>query len=197
MGAGARAELDAEMRKVLGCLDARWIQAASHDLSRRLSQFLDTLQERRISAVLAWIPFFPGEIDLSSFISEQIGKREVYLPRVLSEDGMQFVAIDQSWASMTQSGYRGVPGPKSGGKVYDPILAAETVAIVPGLAFDREGARLGRGGGYYARFLQSGLADVVTVGVCWSLQIVQKIPSQNNVLYMDWVCTEREIFEAQ
>lgn len=51
--------------------------------------------------------------------------------------------------------------------------------LVPGLAFDERGFRLGRGGGYYDRLL-SGLKETVTVGVCFAFQRLSDIPLESH-----------------
>ena len=62
--------------------------------------------------------------------------------------------------------------------VGDGVADAGALDLVlgPGLAFDPEGRRLGRGGGFYDRFLPRA-ASAVRIGVCWSGQVVDRVPS--------------------
>jgi 5-formyltetrahydrofolate cyclo-ligase len=187
-----RHEIRTEMRMVLSRLDKRWIQAASHDLCKRLSELVDNSVAHRIKHVLAWVSFFPGEVDLSSFISDQLGRREVYLPRVGTNRGMTFIQVERNWASSSETGAFGIPGPSSSASgTYDPAWAAETVVIVPGLAFDHNGNRLGRGKGYYNQFLQPPMSHAVKIGACWSLQMLSQVPTDSDHAVMDWICHER------
>jgi len=66
--------------------------------------------------------------------------------------------------------------------------AAGDLALVPGLAFTTAGTRLGRGGGFYDRFL----ADFpgVSVGVCFSTQIVPELPREPHDQVVRMVCSE-------
>jgi len=64
------------------------------------------------------------------------------------------------------------------------------VALVPGVAFDHLGNRLGRGGGFYDRFLASA-SELKTIGLCFDLQLVDKIPSEPHDIRVDDVSTER------
>ena len=192
-----RYELRVEMRTVLARLDKRWIHAASHDLCERLSDLVNSKLGDRVHHILAWTSFFPGEVDLSGFISQQLGKREVYLPRVLADRTMTFIQVEKNWMNSTEAGAYGIPGPRSdAGSAYDTSWAEETVVIVPGLAFDREGNRLGRGKGYYNNFLRPPMTRSIKIGVCWELQVVMGVQSDADHVLMDWVCNEREALQT-
>lgn len=65
---------------------------------------------------------------------------------------------------------------------YDTI----DVAIVPGMAFDAEGHRLGRGKGYYDRFL-SRVPHLYKIGLCFSWQLVDHVPYDEHDIKMDEV----------
>ena len=176
---------------VLSRLDKRWLQAASHDLCKRLSEIVDSKLDRPIKHILAWVSFFPGELDLTPFITDQMFKRQVYLPRVVGERAMTFIALKDDWMTKIEPGAYGVPGPKDSQNVYEPGFADETLVIVPGLAFDQEGNRLGRGKGYYSNFLRPPMSRAVKIGACWSLQLVSTLPSTSDHVLIDWVCHER------
>ena len=64
------------------------------------------------------------------------------------------------------------------------------LVIVPGLAFDPTGARLGRGKGYYDRWLGANPA-VKTLGVCFSCQILEKLPAEPHDAHVDAILTEQ------
>ncbi len=191
------------MRRVLAGLDARWITAASQEISERLSLFLDEKPNPSLSfrsnsgstCLLAWIPAFSGEVDLTGFIGDQLGKREVYLPRVLPDGTMTFLAVGKNWSDSLEESTLGIPEPKDiSGKTYDFSDAASTVILVPGLAYDGQGNRLGRGRGFYDKFLgQPELESAVRIGVCWSLQRVTEIPTFEHDVPVHWVCDEREM----
>lgn len=65
--------------------------------------------------------------------------------------------------------------------------------IVPGVAFDSRGGRLGNGAGYYDRLLRQVRADAVLAGVCYESQTLPHIAMQDHDVYMDVVITERSI----
>jgi len=69
------------------------------------------------------------------------------------------------------------------------------VILVPGLAFDRNGGRMGFGKGYYDRLLESSKA--VKIGLCYDFQILEKIPTESHDVPMNFVITEKEILEIR
>jgi 5-formyltetrahydrofolate cyclo-ligase len=71
--------------------------------------------------------------------------------------------------------------------------AGNALVIVPGLAFDHARYRLGRGRGYYDRFLASGLGCFSTVGVCFEEQLVDEVPRENWDMRIDRVLTDERV----
>jgi len=87
----------------------------------------------------------------------------------------------------------GVLEPEAG----DPLEVADLregggVVVVPGLAFDEGGGRLGRGGGHYDRFLREarGAAPIEAIGVAFELQIVAEVPRFDHDERVDRIVTE-------
>ena len=62
--------------------------------------------------------------------------------------------------------------------------------LVPGMAFDRHGHRLGRGKGYYDRFL-SQAKDCYKIGVCFPFQLVDEVPTDEHDVRMDEIITQK------
>ncbi|HEX9888170.1 MAG TPA: 5-formyltetrahydrofolate cyclo-ligase, partial [Nitriliruptorales bacterium] len=108
---------------------------------------------------------------------------EVLLPRVAGA-ALEVVAIDT--VDGLPAGYRGVREPV--GPAVDPRDL--DVAIVPGLAFDAAGGRLGRGGGHYDRLLQTLPAQTLRVGLCFAVQLVARVPHEEHDQRVDVVVTE-------
>ena len=84
-----------------------------------------------------------------------------------------------------------------------PEAAGETVPVneldvllLPGLAFDPTGARLGRGGGYYDRLLAEVRRDCVTIGVTISSRVVPQIPMEPHDRRVGWLATETGVKEC-
>ena len=81
-----------------------------------------------------------------------------------------------------------------------PVLIPE-IMLVPLLAIDREGNRLGYGGGYFDRTLlsrkHSGEGPVVTVGLAYEAQIVSHVPNDERDIRLDWLITEQNVYRFE
>ena len=81
--------------------------------------------------------------------------------------------------------------------VLEPSLEQRTaltpesfdLVIVPGVAFDRQGGRLGYGKGYYDRFLK--MTRAFRIGVCFSSQIVESVPMEDHDIHMQGLISEK------
>lgn len=116
---------------------------------------------------------------LMDFLVEQ-GKT-VLLPRVINDTDMELRRY--TGPGDLHKGAYGILEPS--GEVFTDYQLID-VAIIPGMAFDKEGHRLGRGKGYYDRFL-SAVPNLYKIGVCFSWQIVDSVPSDAHDVVMDEV----------
>lgn len=69
--------------------------------------------------------------------------------------------------------------------------------VVPGVAFTREGARLGNGAGYYDRLLQQVRVDTVLTAICYEAQLFEQISMEAHDVFMDFVMTEKTIYTGR
>ncbi len=70
------------------------------------------------------------------------------------------------------------------------------LVVVPGLAFDTHGNRLGRGGGFYDRFLSRLRHGATSVGLAFDFQIVDTVPADERDVSVDLVVTDRRLISA-
>jgi len=75
--------------------------------------------------------------------------------------------------------------------VGDELAPPPDLILVPGLAFDRQCHRMGRGGGFYDRWLEE-YPKVVKIGLCFSCQLVDRVPMEAHDARMNIVLTELE-----
>jgi len=97
----------------------------------------------------------------------------LYYPRVTGRGTLAFYPHGEGdgW----EGGPYGIPEPSIPGGV-EPRLSGWGIIVVPGLAFDRRGNRLGQGVGYYDRFLGGLPESVPRVGLAWAGQLVPEVP---------------------
>ena len=70
------------------------------------------------------------------------------------------------------------------------------VVVTPGLAFDREGRRLGYGGGYYDRYLSRLHPHAVRIGIGFSRQVVEEVPEEDGDETVDVIVTDDEVIRV-
>ncbi len=135
--------------------------------------------------VLAFVSLH-DELDTSSLLRAILadGKR-LAVPRVLVATG-QLEAVVLTTLDDLVPGSFGVREPRGGTVI---ALSAIDVAIVPGVAFDRQGGRLGRGGGFYDRCLAT-RADLLTCGLAYEAQVMERVPMQDGDQRVKWLATE-------
>lgn len=82
---------------------------------------------------------------------------------------------------------RGVPGKRVDVQEVDLIM-------VPGVAFDRRGARMGHGFGYYDKLLEHARPETPLVALAFECQLFPEIPTQTHDVFMNKIITERAIY---
>ncbi|MCX5877428.1 MAG: 5-formyltetrahydrofolate cyclo-ligase [Deltaproteobacteria bacterium] len=85
-------------------------------------------------------------------------------------------------------GYYGILEPAEALPLVDP--ASIEVVVVPGSVFDTHGGRLGYGGGFYDRFLQSAAPQALRIGLAFDLQVVAAVPLESHDQRLDYLITE-------
>ena len=179
----------------LSRLSPSWVREASEALCKNLAGLEDPEPS---SPVLAFYPAFQGEVDLSRYLSAQTAAgRPVCLPVCTEGQADMHFVIVAAWPPQM------VPGPfrtlePEPGKRLDIEQARALLIMVPGLAFTPRGERLGRGGGFYDRFLaERGSLCVTTVGVCWEAQVLDSLPVAEHDRTVQWICTEKRLFRTE
>ena len=150
---------------------------------------LSSKQFVEATEIFVYMPL-PDEVDLTEVIKTalQDGKK-VALPKIISkEDGIiKFFYLDpqRTLTQQTAEGTFGILEPDET-LPANPDTTLKTLILVPGRAFTKEGARLGRGKGYYDRYLaKKRLPNVSIAGVCFGFQIVETLPTDANDICMD------------
>jgi 5-formyltetrahydrofolate cyclo-ligase len=71
------------------------------------------------------------------------------------------------------------------------------LVVVPGVAFDRRGARMGHGRGYYDKLLAGVRSDTLLVAVAFQCQVFPQIPTESHDVFMDLVITEKTVYQTR
>lgn len=103
--------------------------------------------------------------------------KRVAVPKVFGDE-MKFLCLD--WEKIT-SGYRGIPEPTDGEVADD----TDALVLMPGLAFDAQGHRLGYGGGFYDRFLA--FEPHPTIALCYDFQLLDHLETEEHDIPVDAV----------
>lgn len=171
-GGMTKDDLRAAMRRMKAAMTAGELAAMSVDIIRRLTA-MDTV--RKASAVVMYHPL-PDEVDTRKAIDMLAAQgKTVMLPCVTGDGEMELRIYDGP--DSLACGAFGIMEPRLSAHSTTKHLptSQSTVIIVPGMAFDREGNRLGRGKGYYDRMLRK-MRGIQTVGLCFPFQLVDSVP---------------------
>jgi 5-formyltetrahydrofolate cyclo-ligase len=130
----------------------------------------------------------PSELDINLLITNALAKKKtVAFPRYDSKTQRYAMSTIQDYDELVSSAF-GVKEPAvSCAKIQPNQL---DLAIVPGVAFDVLGRRLGRGGGHYDRLLQR--LKAAMCGVCFREQVLPQVPEEAHDIRMDLVATPDE-----
>jgi 5-formyltetrahydrofolate cyclo-ligase len=158
--------------------------------SQAVVERLTGLPELRHAQVVLLYAALTEETDIGAVIAplHERGARTVF-PRVHG-DRLELVAASD--LRTLQLGYRGIQEPV--GPAVDP--ATIDVVLVPGVAFDPHGGRLGQGGGHYDRLLATLPSGTVRIGVCFAAQVVPVVPRDDHDLPVDIVVTDRALYRT-
>jgi 5-formyltetrahydrofolate cyclo-ligase len=116
--------------------------------------------------------------------------RQVVLPRIESGEALPVTYRPGDPVSGTAFG---AMEPSAGALVDPERLDA---VVMPGVAFDRAGNRVGYGGGYYDRLLGRTRADIHTIAVAFAVQLVDAVPVGHQDRRVDIVVTEDEVIRC-
>ncbi len=151
--------------------------------SEKIVQILASDELVREAENLALYQSFRNEVDVSS-LKDIFPKKSIYLPKIDSVQGtMDFLKADPK--TQMKAHAWGLSEPEEGERL---LKGEATIMIVPALAFDRRGYRLGYGKGFYDRFLSS--FPMKTIGVCFSEFLFESLPSEAHDRVVDRVVTE-------
>jgi len=156
----------------------------SQDVALKFFELAEIKGENHFAAYLP----INNEVDTRKIIDELIQKgSNIFVPAFLTTNNDYLFTGFDGWQNL-EEGPKGILQPKSF-KPIDPSFIE--VAILPGLAFSKEGVRLGYGKGVFDKLLSKSKA--LRIGLAYDFQIVDEIPQEKHDLVMDLVVTEERV----
>lgn len=140
----------------------------------KLEQHPDFIHAHRVMLYSS----LPDEVQTQAFIEKWRHQKSIILPTVVGDD---IVPVALTEDTLFALGDFNIMEPQN-----KPYLGDFDLIIVPGVAFDRQGNRIGRGKGYYDRFLCQHRA-VKKIGMCFDFQLVDEVPTEPTDIVMDEV----------
>ncbi len=119
--------------------------------------------------------FYPlgSEVDITSVLEDALRHKKLALPRCVGEN-LEFVFVTKGWDNEAEPSKLGVLEPTGGNRATPDD---SSLILVPAMAYTPRGERLGRGKGYYDRYL-SQFPAAQTMGVCRSYQLLSSLPTE-------------------
>jgi len=146
--------------------------------SKRIFEFIESQSWFNEASVVMCYWSLPDEVFTHDFCLKWMKSKTLLLPRMVGPDIVPVVF----GGTLVKEPILGVEEPQ--GEEYRQIDMINVI-LVPGVAFDRDGNRLGRGKAFYDKFLRS--THALKVGVCFEEQLAEKIPTDHHDLPMDKV----------
>jgi len=156
--------------------------SASEQLSRRL----ESQPAWRQAAILLCYHALPTEPDISGLMHDALAQgKTVALPQFDAQSNCYRAAQVRDWNADLGTGRFGIPEPAA----HCPSVPLNQLdfVLVPGVAFDLRGRRLGRGGGFYDRLL--GEVHALKCGVGFDEQLQLEIPVESHDILLDCIVT--------
>ncbi|MDE6715732.1 MAG: 5-formyltetrahydrofolate cyclo-ligase, partial [Muribaculaceae bacterium] len=173
------------------------------EVKRSLTPEYKAMASARIFDVVGQMPEFaeaskvmiyhslPDEVITHEIIDEWARSKTIYLPIVQGDD---IVVAKYSDSCKMKIGDFGILEPSNELIIPKEELSDIDMCIIPAVALSRKGERLGRGKGYYDRFL-SGMS-LTKIGVCYKEQLVDEIPTEPTDILMNFVVTDEEFIQV-
>lgn len=168
-------------------LDPRWVAAAS----ARIAGHVQSLPSFHSSGTVALYKAVGGEVDVELLFPEcwRMGKRTC-VPVFHPASGT-YEMVETTPETRFQTGHYGIGEPVG---LVPPPVGAIDLMVVPGVAFDPQGNRLGRGGGYYDRLLEHYVG--FSIAVAFDFQVLPEIPTDQHDIPVDAIVTETKILKV-
>lgn len=175
-----------ELRKYIRQLKTLLTPAEKQRQANSVFHDIECLKQFKDAKVVLLYHSLPDELPTHSIIDQWSNTKTILLPRV---DGEYLRLYRYSPTLMVHGSYN-ISEPSMSCQEYS--IGDVDLAIIPAMAFDRKGHRLGRGKGFYDRLLAT--SSVTKIGVAFNSQIVRNVPADTFDIGMNMVITDKSLF---
>lgn len=156
-------------------------EAEIQEKSRRLGElFVNSQLYRSAKTIYGYLPYNQEVRTVPMLERAMADGKRVAVPKVYGDE-MRFIYLDD--LSAVEKGYAGIPEPVADTPVADDETA---LVLMPGLAFDRDGHRIGYGGGFYDKFLAQE-PNHPTLALCYDFQMLPELQTEEFDIPVDQV----------
>lgn len=147
---------------------------------------------RQATTVLAYLNF-GAELETDQWVDQALREgKQVLLPRVnTASKHLELYQVKDLQRDVAPGAW-GIREPLNERCIKEEALGAMDFILLPGVAFTRDGGRLGYGGGFYDKLLARLPHRPVLVAAAFSMQIVEDIPLEDTDHRVEWLVTENE-----
>jgi 5-formyltetrahydrofolate cyclo-ligase len=164
--------------------------------SHKIKEKLFSLPEFKESCGVVFYMALAKEVQTKDMVREaiELGKK-VVLPRIAPTGDSLMLSEVKDIERELETGLFGIQEPKE--EFYRPVVLAEVnLIILPGVAFDLLGHRIGFGKGFYDKLLGKATGSIFTIGLAFDLQLIPEIPAVKHDVKMCKIITEKRIISC-
>ncbi|MCT4507653.1 MAG: 5-formyltetrahydrofolate cyclo-ligase [Tepidibacter sp.] len=153
---------------------------------------LDEIEKANV--IMAYLDF-NSEVKTDNIINYFLSQnKKIVVPLSIVDEKKLLLSEIKDIKNEVYIGTYGIREPKP--KFIRPVDAKNIdIVIVPAVAYDTNGYRLGYGGGYYDRFLESLRDDCITIGIAFEIQVFDKVPKEDHDAKLNYIITEKRIIK--
>lgn len=171
-------------------LDKNCLKSYSDSIINKL---YNTDYYKNAKTIMTFISF-GAEVDTHEFIKDSISKgKRIVVPITIAASKELRLSEVFNFEEL-EIGFYNILTPKEEFIRYVDSSEVDLI-IVPGVAFDRNGYRIGYGGGYYDRFL-SKLDHITKISLAFDMQLIPKVPHENFDIPVNYIITEKELIKC-
>ncbi|MBP2641537.1 MAG: putative 5-formyltetrahydrofolate cyclo-ligase [Firmicutes bacterium] len=159
------------------------------DKSQKIAEYFCTWPHYQVCETVMFYLAMPDEVQADLLITDALKQgKKVCVPLLGAKYG-EMNAVEMMSLDDLSVGKFNLRAPDSNkAKMIAPSLI--DLVVVPAVAFDRQGNRIGMGAGYYDRFLAQVRVNTVLLGLAFTCQLTENLPSEEHDIRMQWLLTE-------